>query len=198
MFQSRCARARSPCKSCPGDSGPQGSFDLAGVGSLRPGDRRSRLLPNRALPANPAGANSSTMKGPQGLASEFCERRCQIANGHCRWVRGCFYVRSPEITFISGADAAGSGELCRRQWSLRVTPDSDVTRKAKDMANAGSPAAAGAVPGAWPGKPGDRNAVGWECGLSREPAGRPGDVPCRAVGARSFATGGAGQRRRKG
>jgi hypothetical protein len=37
----------------------------------------------------------------------------------------------------------GSGELGIRPWSLRVTPDSDVTRKAKDMANAGSRAVAG-------------------------------------------------------
>lgn len=113
------------------------------------------------------------MKGPQGLASESCERRCQTANGRRRWVRGCFYVRSPEITDSSGGNGAGSGEPRMRRWPLRVTPDSDVTRKAKDMANAGSPVAAGVVPGARPGKPGDSNAAGWECGPSRSrPGGR--------------------------
>ena len=66
-----------------------GAFDLA---TGETGD------PDRALPANPAGANSSTMKGPQGLASEFCGRRCQTAKDFHRRVRGCFYVRSPEIT----------------------------------------------------------------------------------------------------
>ncbi len=134
-----------------------------GAGLFRTGHRRQ----------NPAGANSSTMKGPQGLASESCERRCQTANGHRRWVRGCFYVRSPEITDSSGGNGAGSGEPGTRRWPLRVTPDSDVTRKAEDMANAGNPTAAGVVPGARPGKPGDRNAAGWECGLSRSrPGGR--------------------------
>ncbi len=78
-------------------SGPIGSFNVAGVGSFRlatsgTGD------PDRALSANPAGVNSSTMKGPQGLASEDCGRRCQTANDFHRRVRGCFYVRSPEIT----------------------------------------------------------------------------------------------------
>ena len=40
---------------------------------------------------------------------------------------------------------AGLGELRIRWRSLRVTPDSDVTRNSKNMANAGSSAAAGVV-----------------------------------------------------
>ena len=45
--------------------------------------------PDRALPANPAGVNSSTMKGPQGLASEFCGRTLSFANENSRvaWPR---------------------------------------------------------------------------------------------------------------
>ena len=38
---------------------------------------------------------------------------------------------------------------------LGVTPDSDVTRRMKVMTNAGTAAAAGVVPGAWFGQPGD-------------------------------------------
>ena len=38
---------------------------------------------------------------------------------------------------------------------LGVTPDSDVTREVKIVNNAGTAMAAGVVPGARPGKPGD-------------------------------------------
>jgi hypothetical protein len=41
-----------------------GSFNLAGVGSFQPGDRRNRGRPPRGLPANPGAAKSSTTKGP--------------------------------------------------------------------------------------------------------------------------------------
>lgn len=68
--------------------------------------------PDRALPANPAGVNSSTMKGPQGLASEFCGRRCQTAKGFHRRVRGCFYVRSPEITINIVVQTMPARESC--------------------------------------------------------------------------------------
>ena len=68
--------------------------------------------PDRALPANPAGVNSSTMKGPQGLASEFCGRRCQTANDFHRRVRGCFYVRSPEITINIVVQTMPARESC--------------------------------------------------------------------------------------
>ena len=151
----RAVMFRSRCKSCPGDSSRSVRLTwLAwGASSLATGGTGH---PDRALPANPAGVNSSTMKGPQGLASEFCGRRCQTAKDSHRRVRGRFYVRSPEITInIFGANDAGSEELCIRWRSLRVTPDSDVNRKTKNMANAGSSAAAGLVPGAWRGKPGD-------------------------------------------
>jgi len=57
------------------------------------------------------------------------------------------------------------------------------------MANAGTSAATGMVPGAGLGKPGDSNAVEGECGLSRKLAGRPGGVPCKAVGTRLRANG---------
>jgi len=49
----------------------------------------------------------------------------------------------------------------------RVTPASDVTRKAKSMTNAGTSAASGVVSGARGGHPRDSNAAGGECGLSR-------------------------------
>lgn len=44
---------------------------------------------------------------------------------------------------------AGSGELDIRPEFLPVTRDSDVSRKVKVMTNAGRPAAAGVVTGAW-------------------------------------------------
>jgi len=146
---------KAGAKSCPGDSSRSVRLTwLAwGASSLATGGTGH---PDRALPANPAGVNSSTMKGPQGLASEFCGRRCQTVKDFHRRVRGCFYVRSPEITInIVVQTMRGSGERCIRWRYVRVTPDSDVTRKTESMANAGSSAAAGVVPGAWRGKPGD-------------------------------------------
>jgi hypothetical protein len=93
---------------------------------------------------------------------------------------------------MTGGNYAGSGELDIRLWFLRVIPDNDVTRRTKDMANAGIAVATGVVPGAWSGKPSGLSAAVRECGLSRKLAGRLGDVPCKAVGTRSRATGGAG------
>ena len=42
-------------------------------------------------------ANSSTMRGPQGLASELPGRRCRTVKTRSRRVRGSFYVLPPEI-----------------------------------------------------------------------------------------------------
>ena len=48
-----------------------GSFNSAGVGSSRPGDRRDRVFDrSRGPSANPKAAKSSTTRGPQGLASD--------------------------------------------------------------------------------------------------------------------------------
>ncbi len=170
-----------------------------GASSLATG-RTGGDLPRGPL-ANPAAVNSSTMKGPRGLAGESRGRRCRTANGVGRWVRGCFHVRSPEmVTQPSGwsdRNYAGSGELDIRPPPLPVTRDSDVSCEVKRVANAGSSAAAGLVPGAWRGQPGESSgtlatgkrdseanssqpsgvfplpavvppkAVEWECGLSR-------------------------------
>ena len=45
---------------------PQGPFNLAGVGTFQPGDRRNRLGEtwSRRPSVSPRAANSSTMKGP--------------------------------------------------------------------------------------------------------------------------------------
>ena len=102
----------------------------------------------RGLRANPAATNSSTMKGLNGLAGEPCGRRCQTVKDLGRWVRGCFYVRSPEIIVGLAYDAncIGSGELNVRPTFLPLQRDSDVNRKVKRMTNAGSSAAAGWLP----------------------------------------------------
>ncbi len=147
-----------------------------GVSSLATGRTGVDLL--RGPLANPVAANSSTMKGPRGLAGEACRRRCRMANDLSRWVRGCSYARSPEMIAMCAAmlrdrNYAGSGELDIRLASLPVTRDSDVSCMLKVMTNAGSSAAAGVVLGAWTRRtasqshPGDSNAVEWECGLSR-------------------------------
>ena len=143
-----------------------------GVSSLATGRTGADLL--RGLLANPVAANSSTMRGPQGLAGELCRRRCQTANDLSRWVRGCSYARSPEMIVMRSEmtrdrNYAGSGELDIRLASLPVTRDSDVSYAVKVMTNAGSSVAAGVVLGAWLGRSGDSNAVEWECGLSRKP-----------------------------
>lgn len=71
------------CKSRPRGSGPcpnirAGSFNSAHVGSLRPGDRRSRLFDRSRGPgANLLAVNSSTTKGPEGLVSDSDWRRCR-------------------------------------------------------------------------------------------------------------------------
>ena len=122
-----------------------------GVSSLVTGRTGVDLL--RGLLANPVAANSSTTKGPRGLAGESCERRSRIVKDLGRWVRGCFYVRSPEMRAVllstRPRNYAGSGELDIRPTSLPVTRDSNVSREMKGMTNAGSSAAAGLVPGAW-------------------------------------------------
>lgn len=123
-----------------------------GVSSLATGRTGADLL--RGLLANPAAANSSTMRGPRGLAGELCRRRCQTANDLSRWVRGCFHVRSPEmvadvLTAFCDRNYAGSGGLDIRLASLPVTRDSDVSCIVKMMTNAGSSVATGVVLGAW-------------------------------------------------
>lgn len=102
----------------------------------------------RGLRANPAATNSSTMKGLNGLAGKPCGRRCQAVKDLGRWVRGCFYVRSPEIVAgaACGANCFGSGELNARPTFLPCARDSDVNRKVERMTNAGSSAAAGWLP----------------------------------------------------
>lgn len=123
-----------------------------GVSSLATGRTGADLL--RGLLANPAAANSSTMKGPRGLAGESCRRRCRTANDFSRWVRGCSYARSPEMIAMTSEmtrnrNYAGSGELDIRLASLPVTRDSDVSCMVKVTTNAGSSVAAGVVLGAW-------------------------------------------------
>ena len=213
---------------------PRSTCPAWGVSSLATGRTGADLL--RGPLANPVAANSSTMKGPRGLAGESCERRSRIVKDLGRWVRGCFHVRSSEmaagIAFAMGSrNCAGSGELDIRPTSLPVTRDSNVSRKMEVMTNAGSSAAAGwyPVPGggryapsshpgvligclgvmyaprgflpivsATPKQP--KNAVEWECGLSRKlsrdlaGAGSRAQAmfPARQWGLVDVVTGGAG------
>ena len=153
----RCPRLRSTCPAW-------------GVSSLATDRTAGDLL--RGLLANPATANSSTTKGPRGLAGELCRRRSRIANGFGWWVRGCFYVRPSEMIATRliarcNRNYAGSGELDIQPNPLPVTRDSDVSCKVKEIANAGSSMAAGVVTGAWHGQSSVSNAVEWECGLIR-------------------------------
>jgi hypothetical protein len=140
-------RGRKPRSTCP----------AWGVSSLVTGRTGVDLL--RGLLANPVAANSSTTKGPRGLAGESCERRSRIVKDLGRWVRGCFYVRSPEMRAVllstHPRNYAGSGELDIRPTFLPVTRDSHVSREMKGMTNAGSSAAAGLVPGASTGRRGE-------------------------------------------
>ena len=142
-----------------------------GVSSLVTDRTAGDLL--RGSLANPATANSSTTKGPRGLAGELCRRRSRIANGFGWWVRGCFYVRPSEMIACLRSNAmrnrnyAGSGEPDIQPNPLPVTRDSDVSCKVEEIANAGSSMAAGVVTGAWRGQSSDSNAVEWECGLIR-------------------------------
>jgi hypothetical protein len=89
---------------------PLGSFNLTGVGSFRPGDRRNRAFDRVRVPsANPRDVNSSTMKVSQEIASESDSRRSQIVNARHRWVRGRLYLRSPESTRESRGNYARMG-----------------------------------------------------------------------------------------
>jgi hypothetical protein len=49
-------------------------------GELRAWQQAEPDRPVRGPAANPPAVKSSTMKGPRGLASESCRRRCRIAN----------------------------------------------------------------------------------------------------------------------
>lgn len=164
------ARGLRPRSTCPAWGVPSLVTSRTG----RDESRRSR--------ANLATANSSTMKGLRGLAGETCGRRCQAAKDLGWWVRGCFYVRSPEMPVSASAGAlmrnyADSGELDIQPTSLPLNRDSDVIHKTTVMTNAGSSAATGwlPVPGLWCSppysQPGDSNAVERECGLSRKSSG---------------------------
>ena len=131
---------------------PRSTCPAWGVSSLATDRTAGDLL--RGSLANPATTNSSTTKGPRGLAGELCRRRSRIANGFGWWVRGCFYVRPSEmiaelLVATCNRNYAGSGELDIQPNPLPVTRDSDVIRKVKDLTNAGSSAAAGVVSGAW-------------------------------------------------
>jgi hypothetical protein len=159
---------------------PRSTCPAWGVSSLAT-DRTAEDFLRRSL-ASPTTANSSTMKGPRGLAGEFCGRRCRAANGFGWWVRGCFYVRPPEMmaesqVAIRHRNYAGSGELDIQPNPLPVTRDSDVIRKTKEVANAGSSMAAGVVTGAWLGQSSASNAVEWECGLIRSRVASSGSLP---------------------
>ena len=166
---------RNPAQGVRGQR-PRSTCPAWGVSSLATGRTGADLL--RGPLANPVAANSSTMKGPRGLAGESCERRSRIAKDLGRWVRGCFYVRSPEMSAESNSTGsrnyAGSGEPDIRPTSLPVTRDSNVIRKMMGMTNAGSSAAAGWYPVPGSGRfassshPGVSKAVEWECGLSRK------------------------------
>jgi len=174
---------------------PRSTCPAWGASCLATGRTGVDLL--RGPLANPVAVNSSTMRGPRGLAGESCERRSRIAKDLGRRVRGCFYVRSPEMSAenstTSARNYASSGELDIRPTSLPVTRDSNVSRKVKGMTNAGSSAASGWYPVPGIGHPGESsgcseaaslqygelsfssdnliqppNAVEWECGLSRK------------------------------
>ena len=127
-----------------------GSFNRGRRGELptwqqaEPG--RDWLGVGRKSPA----VKSSTMKGPQGLAGESKERRCQTANTQRLRVRGGFCVRAPEIVRHRGERKLGRLER-RTQGAgvLGVTSDSDATLSTKTLINAGRSMAAGVVAGAW-------------------------------------------------
>ncbi len=99
---------------------------------------------------------------------------------------GIFRWRTPDGNYAvpGGADI--------QQQARGVTPASDVTGQAKVKNNTGIVAAAGVVPGARLGRPGDSNAVARERGLSRSGRFRPAN---RLQGSGLFVrmlTGGAG------
>src|SRR6516162_9801290 len=108
LMARKAAVTQSGWKSCPRGPGPRGSFNLAGVGSSRPGDRRDRVADHtrrsgdktRRRIAQPRKARK------KGLASESCRRRRRIAKNLYRRVRGCFCVRSPEIAKSLGGNYA--------------------------------------------------------------------------------------------
>lgn len=103
LVAGKAAVTQSRCKSCPRGPDPSGSFNLAGVGSSRPGNRRDRVADRtrrsgektRRRIAQPRKARQ------QGLASESGRRRRRIAKNLHRWIRGCFCVRSPEIAHVA-------------------------------------------------------------------------------------------------
>jgi hypothetical protein len=83
------------------------------------------------------------MKGPEGLASESCERRCRTVKTRSRRVGGSFYVLPSEIaSHERSANYVVPEGVAYGCGVFGVTPDSDVTRKVKTMANAGTTVAA--------------------------------------------------------
>jgi hypothetical protein len=62
-----------------GGSGSLTSFNPAGVGSFALGNRPNRVGPTRRPLINLGTVNSSTMKGPRGLASKYRGRQGRTA-----------------------------------------------------------------------------------------------------------------------
>lgn len=129
---------------------PRSTCPAWGASSLATGRTAGDLL--RGSLANPTTVNSSTMKGPRGLAGESCGRRSRNAKDLGRWVRVRFYVRHSEI--IGTLETEFRWKLClfwRTRHTANVPPgkrDSDVIHKMKKMTNVGRSAAAGVVTGA--------------------------------------------------
>ena len=160
MMQSGCARGSSRIPSR--GSGPRreqrgGSFNLAGVGSLRPGDRRTgrtcRLPARGRYQKGHADEELNHDSGPQGLASESQRRRCRTA-------KHLFSTGTRELASSARGNRGPRGQ--RKLWrgiphirgkARGVTPTSDVTADEQDAR-------------------GRRSSLTWE-GLGRS-AGGPG------------------------
>lgn len=83
------------------------SWRQAGPGSDR----------TRGPSASPRAANSSTMKGPRGLAGQFrAETRGRTAKRSGGWVRGRFCIRSPEIGCSRSRKRRRVGTRGRTTW----------------------------------------------------------------------------------
>src|SRR3954469_21737121 len=91
-------------------------------------------------------ANSSTTRGPQGLAGEPGRRRCRTAKGGRRGVGEALLTSAPRNRGTSRGNYARAGARDIRRRPRGVTPSSDVTGRAEATANLGGAAAAGAVP----------------------------------------------------
>lgn len=131
----------------------RGPFNLPGVGSTRAATHASGADQHR-VSEQVSEREKLNHERPepswrQGLAGEFDRRRCRTGKACRRWVEGSFWFLPLEsVLHPEHGDCADAEASDVRRQDRRVTPATSVIGRAEAIANAGTSAGTGKVPGA--------------------------------------------------